>query len=125
MSEQSFEGAIINGKQFPFVRVTVAMQSSIVRRLRVRMIDMVSAKLFPYRRNLRAWKRVRAIAFVKNPLWKYLRIIPKELRCSQINLSTAGEIQARFFGYVGETVKEHDRHLLSQNPSKTETNQES
>jgi hypothetical protein len=119
MNDEIFEGYQIGEKKFPFIRVTVAGQAKVVKRFRTTFRDLFSKTLFPHSANIRMWKRLRSVAFVKNPLWKYLRIIPKELRCSEMNLKTAGELQARFFVIVGEIVKGHDAPLLSLNPSQT------
>jgi hypothetical protein len=119
-----FEGAEINGKQFPFVRITIAEQGRIAKRLRGTFRDAVSNIFFPHRGYLRMWKKVRSIAFVKNWQWKYLRIIPQELRCSQIDMKIAGELQVSFFGYIRGTVSAYEEFLKSLNPSPIETNKE-
>ena len=73
--------------------------------------------------NIRVWKKTRSVAF--NWEWKWLGYVPKELRCPEIDLDLAGELQADFFVRVREMVKRHDAHLRSLNNSqiqKQETN---
>lgn len=120
MNEEIFEGAEIDGKRFPFIRVTVAGQKKVVKKFKPNLRDLLSATFFPSSANIRSWKKTRSVAFVKTGIWKWFRIVPKELRCSEMNLKLAGELQARFFDIVGETVKGHDAPLLSLNPSQTE-----
>jgi len=117
--DELFQGAEINGKQFPFVRVTVAKQAKIIKRFNPGFFGRMMQILFPLRNNLRMWKRVRSVAFIKTGSWKYLRIIPKELRSSEISLKLAGELQASFFSYVGVEVEGHDKPLLSVTGLKT------
>ncbi len=123
MSTQNnlFQGAEINGKQFPFVRVTVAKQHEILKKFRPKLRDAFSQRFRPETNNSRMWKKVRSLAFVKDWKWKYFFIVPKELRLSQISLKLSGEIQANFFDYVAAEVKGHDAPLNSLNPSRTET----
>ena len=116
-NKEIFEGAIIGDKQFPFVRVTVAKQAKIINKFKPTIINSICQWLWPERNNLRMWKRVRSIAFEKDWKWKFFGIIPKELRCSEMSLKQAGELQADFFALVGETVKGHDAPLLSLNSS--------
>ena len=117
MSEDKFEGAVIGDKKFPFVRVTVAKQAKIINKFKPTIINSICQWLWPERNNLRMWKRVRSIAFEKDWKWKFFGIIPKELRCSEMSLKQAGELQASFFARVGEIVKGHDAPLLSLNSS--------
>ena len=116
-NKEIFEGAIIGDKQFPFVRVTVAKQAKIINKFKPTIINSICQWLWPERNNLRMWKRVRSIAFEKDWKWKFFGIIPKELRCSEMSLKQAGELQASFFARVGEIVKGHDAPLLSLNSS--------
>jgi hypothetical protein len=133
---------LINGKEFEFIRVTVTKQVEIAKKFKMSLIDTVIESGYITRRkkfldanpnieitekelmdlglirvdvkaNKKAWKKIRSVAFIKTGLWKYLRIIPKELRCSQIQLKQAGELQASFFDYVGAEVKAHDTPLNS------------
>lgn len=128
MDEQGkvFEGyKAENGKQFPFVRVTVAKQAKVINKFKIpvwNILFKIYCAFTPARNNLRMWKKVRSVAFVKSGLWKYLRIIPKELRCSEMQLKLAGELQASFFGYVEAEVKGHDAPLLSLKGSPIENN---
>lgn len=117
----TFEGAEINGKQFPFVRVTVAKQVKIIKKFKPTIFNAIAERFFPEGNNKRMWKRVRSVAFVKDWKWKYLRIVPKELRCSEISINMVGGLEARFFAYVREMVKEHDGQLLSATYSKIES----
>jgi hypothetical protein len=119
MSEQ-FEGAIVGGKEFPFIRITVASQAKILKKFKPSFWGAIAEWLWPERNNLRMWKKVRSIAFVKDWKWKYLRIMPKELRCKELNLNEAGGIKADFFAYARAKANEHDAPLLSLSPSKTE-----
>ena len=107
----AFEGVEISGKQFPFVRVTIARQAEIIKKFKPTIIGVFAQSFSPERNNQRMWKKVRSVAFVKDWKWKYFRIIPKELRCSEIKIQQAGELQASFFSYVGEAVKGHDEPL--------------
>lgn len=111
MTNPAFEGAEINGKQFPFIRVTIASQKRIADKFMPSRLSLFLDRHFPERLIFRMWKRVRSVAFVKDWKWKYFRIIPKELRCSEIGLKSVGEIQASFFVYVAETVSAYN--LLS------------
>jgi hypothetical protein len=122
MSDPVFEGATINGKQFPFVRVTVAKQSKIISKFKPTLRGIIAQSLFPSSQNKRMWKKVRSVAFVKFGLWK-IGVIPKELRCSEMQLKLAGELQASFFGYVAVEVKGHDEPLKTVRDSQTEINQ--
>ncbi|MBE3139046.1 MAG: hypothetical protein IMZ53_00520 [Thermoplasmata archaeon] len=115
-----FEGATINGKQFPFVRVTVTRQAKIISKFKPTLRGIIANSLFPSSQNKRMWKKVRSVAFVKYGLWK-IGIIPKELRCSEMQLKLAGELQANFFGYVAAEVKGHDEPLSAVRGSQTET----
>jgi hypothetical protein len=117
--EPGFEGAEVGGKRFPFARITVAAQPKIIRTFRPTVIAALREKYFPQTNNLRMWKKVRAVAFVKDWKWKYLGIIPKELRSSEIGLKESGEIQASFFVYLQGMVNGHDAPLLSAIDSKT------
>ena len=125
-NKEIFEGAVIGDKQFPFVRVTVAKQAKIINKFKPTIINSICQWLWPERNNLRMWKRVRSVAFVKTGLWKWLWflpfefVVPKELRCSEMSLKQAGELQASFFARVGEIVKGHDAPLLSLNSSQTQ-----
>ena len=113
MASETFEGAEINGKQFPFVRITVSQQKSIINRFKPTVLGILFEKYFPQTINQRAWKRTRSIAFEKDWKWKYFGIIPKELRCSHMGLKQAGEIQADFFSRLWATVQGHDAPWLS------------
>lgn len=106
-NEPTFEGAEINGKQFPFVRVTIASQKRIIDRFNPSRLAIFLDEHFPGGRMIRVWKHVRSVAFVKDWKWKYFRIVPKELRCSEIGIKQAGEIQASFFVYVAAIVNEY------------------
>lgn len=110
----------VGGKQFQFVRITVSKQARIIRKFQRSLLAGLAHIMDPAGDNGRAWRKVRSVAFVKDWKWKYLRIVPKELRCSDMSLKQAGELQASFFVYVAEEVKAHDLPLLSQNLSKTE-----
>ena len=121
MSDELFEGAEINGKQFPFVRITIAEHAKIVKKFKPRFRDAISKVFFPENETVRTWKRVRSIAFVKTGLWKYLRIIPVEFRCSEISIKQVGEIQASFFSYVREAGKGSNELLAFVTPSKIES----
>lgn len=118
----TFDGAEINGKQFPFARITIAHQPKCIKKFSPTIVSTLRERCFPQTNNLRMWKRVRAVAFEKDWKWK-LGIIPKELRCSEIGLKEAGEIQARFFDYLQEMVKGHDEPLLSAINIKTVSDQ--
>jgi hypothetical protein len=124
MEETLFEGAEINGKQFPFVRITIAEQAKIAKKFKPRFRNAITSVLFRETEKMRQWKRTRSVAFVKNPAWKYLGIIPIELRCSQIEMKLTARIEARFFEYVGETVKEYNELLAFVTPSKIENEPE-
>jgi hypothetical protein len=110
----------IGGKQFPFIRVTVSKQSEIIKMFQLGLFAGLAHILNPSGDNRRMWKRVRSVAFVKDWRWKYLRIIPEELRCNEVSLRQAGEIQASFFEYARAEVNAHDQPLRSQTSSKTE-----
>jgi len=110
-----FNGAEINGKKFPFVRVTIAKQERIIQQFKPTIRTAFMERWRPEGNNKRMWKRVRSLAFEKTGLWKWLRIVPEELRCSNMSLKLAGELQARFFSSVAAEVKEHDEHLRSAN----------
>lgn len=121
MTDELFEGAEINGKKFPFVRVTPASHARILNKLKPTIREIIAQSLFRSSSNKRAWKKVRSIAFIKTGTWKWCRIIPKELWCSDIPLRLAGGIQADFFAYVKAEVNAHDALLNSVMPSKTES----
>jgi hypothetical protein len=111
----------IGGKQFQFVRITVSKQAEIIRKIfRRKLFVGLMHILDPAGDNGRSWKKVRSVAFVKDWKWKYLRIIPKELRCSELSLRQSGELQASFFDYVAAEVNAHDAHLNLQTLLKTE-----
>lgn len=109
METSKFEGAEINGKLFPFVRITIASQAQIQNKFTPSRLALWLDKHFPEKRIYRVWKQVRSVAFVKDWKWKYFGIVPKELRFSEITLKQAGEIQASFFVYVAETVSVYDK----------------
>ena len=111
----------IGGKQFQFIRVTVSKQSKIIKVFHLGLFAGLFHILNPSGDNRRMWKRIRSVAFVKGWGWKYFRIIPKELRCNEIALRQAGEIQASFFDYARAEVNAHDLPLSSQMILKTET----
>jgi hypothetical protein len=122
MSE--YQGAIFNEgqpneKRFPFVRVTLAKQPKIMRKLRPTLRGAFKKYFFPYNTFAREWKMVRSVAF--DWKWKWIGYVPKELRCSQINLKQAGELKASFFGYFKATVDEHNAPLKPWMTSETET----
>ena len=168
MFDKLFEGAVIDGKEFPFVRITIANKSKMQRKIfSLSTIDFIVSNLYlkkikkeiaysksvgmtdeditiqsntensflmnrinisliglwKQRRNeseaFRLWKRVRANAFQKNFAWKWLRIIPKELRNSQIAFNIAGGLQVDFFGYFKAIVKEYEKQLSSLKVSPT------
>jgi hypothetical protein len=123
-----FEGATINGKQFPFVRVTVAGGARIVRRLNPTISGVIFQFIsFQWMRSsaadMRWWKKIRSVAFVKNGLWK-VGIVPKELRCSEILLQDAWGIEKCFFDYAEVKVNAHGVLFISAKDSQTEINQE-
>jgi hypothetical protein len=113
----------IGGKPFQFVRITVSGQARIIRKFSRSLYAGLAHIVNPAGDNSRQWKKVRSVAFVKDWKWKYLRIVPKELRCSEISLKQAGELQASFFGYVAAEVTAHDLPLISQTLLKTENEQ--
>jgi hypothetical protein len=119
--EKPFDGARINGKEFPFVRVTVAKHKKICKKLNITMREAVLMHIASAGNKMREWKKIRSVAYVKTGLWKWMRIVPKELRCSQLDLDTAGGLKADFFDYVWTKVREHDRHLLSVKGSQIES----
>jgi hypothetical protein len=119
----AFEGAEINGKRFPFIRVSVANEPKIINRFLPHWpyIGRILDHYFPLTANKRAWKKVRRIAFEKDWKWKYFGIIPKELRCSEIKIQVAGGIQVDFFAYVAEARKEFSELIPSVNNTRTVT----
>jgi hypothetical protein len=117
--ESTFEGLEIEGKQFPFKRITLSHQAKIIHKLKPSYIEAIFLWLFPWKRNKRMWIRVRSLAFEKGWKWKVFRIIPKELRCSHIPISIAGGTQADFFKRVEVEVKGHDKPLISLDTSVT------
>ena len=119
--ESKFEGAEINGKQFPFVRITVSKQLEILKKFKPKARDILFQRFKPETNNSRMWKKTRSVAFVKGWKWKYFFIVPKELRLAQMGLKLSGEIQADFFAYVGAEVKGHDEQLNSVSHSKIES----
>jgi hypothetical protein len=119
MADETFEGAEVDGKRFPFIRISVAMEPKLIKKFLPSTIDAVLNKLFPLTANMRAWKKVRRIALQKDWKWKYLGIIPKELRCSNIKIQVAGGIQADFFAYVTTNHEEFKKLFDSVNNSQT------
>lgn len=127
MSNELFEGATINGKQFPFVRITVAGGARINKKLNPTLcgtiIQLITFQwLRPASVNIRWWKKLRSIAFVKTGLWKYLRVVPKELRCSNILLREVSEIEKSFFDYAGVKASARGVLFISAKDSQTENN---
>jgi hypothetical protein len=131
MSDELFEGIIFNKgqtneKRFPFVRITVAKQVKIINKFKPTIRNAVVQFIAPSKINFRMWRKVRSVAFIKTGLWKWFGflpfefIIPKELRCNEILLDLAGELQASFFRFVAAAVKGHDEPLLSLKNSQTE-----
>jgi hypothetical protein len=121
-TELIFGGAIVNGREFPFIRITVSAHSKITNKFHKTIRQVVADTLFPSGFRKREWKRVRSVAYVKDWRWKWLRIIPKELRIKNLDLEIAGGLKADFFGYWREKVKAHDEPLNLLNPSPTENN---
>ena len=121
MNDELFDGAVVDGKRFPFIRVTVANEPKLIRRFRPSTFAALLDKYFPLTANARSWKKVRRIAIEKDWKWRYLRIIPKELRCSQIKIQVAGGIQADFFAYCARNRKEFSALFDSANSSQTGT----
>jgi hypothetical protein len=123
-----------NEKRFPFVRVTESQQPKIVKKLtRVNWRAFIYNKWNEKKRNKyisehpeatykdllkeglvylsiyqskREWKIIRSVALEKNLLWKWVGIIPKELRCNVIQVKDAREIKKKFDNYLMEVTKE-------------------
>ena len=102
-----FEGAVIEGRAFPFIKVTLSGHAKIMRffyhggflgQLRY----STHLLFFPSRSVIREWKMFRSIAFKKNFTWKIFRIIPKELRIKSFNLRDYKVIKKSFFEYSVE-----------------------
>ena len=118
IKDKTFEGAVVDGRKFPFIRLTVTSSAKTLKKL--------LPPLFNFRDvfnksgiKKRWWIKVRGIAFQKNIAWKLFGIVPHELRCSVIRPEKAEEIEIDFFVYAGVIVKEYERLLLSANPSLT------
>jgi hypothetical protein len=148
MTDELFEGAIIGEKRFPFVRVTESSQPRIVKKIskpnyralifnwftrkkreqyirlhpNAVMGDLVKEGLiyFSVYQSKREWKIIRSIAFQKSGLWKWLGIIPKELRCKNIEIRVAREVKKKLDAYLMETVKEQGAQSGSLISSQTE-----
>ncbi len=67
------------------------------------------------------WKKTRAMAIKKPFVWKWLRIVPKEFRCKNIDKKTAGGIQANFFSYYQVEANAYDEQfkILSSSPTES------
>ncbi len=133
------EGAAVGGKFFPFVRVTPNSQARIMKKMRITRLEALAfrARLkkqnkmklsifevailerFERTQSRLEWKRVRSVAFIKNFTWRWFGIVPKELRCSNIEVSSTGGIQADFFKYFTGQVEEYRKPLEILKPSPT------
>lgn len=149
MADESFEGVELNGKQFPFVRITESMQPKIIKKItktnwravlynfwkqkaRIKYIadnpkatykDLILEGLVysSVYQSKREWKIIRSVAFQKNFLWKWFGIIPYELRCNVIEIRKAREIKKKFDNYLTETTKGQDEQTNSLNNLPTES----
>jgi hypothetical protein len=120
--DRHFEGARVNGREFPFVRVTVTGSATILKKFNPSLCKIILQLISfqwarPSGKDKRWWKKLRSVAFVKTGLWKWFRIVPKELRCSEITQHEAWEIEESFFVYAGATVNERGVLSLSAKPS--------
>ena len=150
MSDELFEGAVINGKEFPFVRITESMQPKILKKLsrldwrallynlwkqkkRVEYVknnpnatykDLVKEGLvyISIYHNKREWKIIRSVAFEKNFLWKVFGIIPYELRCNVIKVQDSKDIKKKFDNYLMEATQEPEGQIVSSEGSETKNN---
>ena len=148
MTDELFEGAIIGEKRFPFVRVTESSQPRIVKKISksnyralifnwftrkkreqyIRlhpsavMGDLVKEGLvyFSVYQSKREWQTIRSIAFQKDFFWKWFKIIPKELRCKNIEIRVAREVKKKLDAYLMETVKEQEGQSALLKNSQTE-----
>jgi hypothetical protein len=122
-TEAIFEGAEIAGKQFPFITVSIDSVITVAKKFHpywfeiiynfakqkkriaylkanpgAKYSDLVRLGLvyFSIKTGRREWKNFRSVAFVKTGLWKWLRIVPKELRCNNMNPRYAEEVKKNF-----------------------------
>jgi hypothetical protein len=136
MTDETFEGVEISGRLFPFVRITESMQPKIVKKItkldwrallwnrwykkdRIKYIkdnpqatykDLVKEGLvyISVYHAKREWKIIRSVAFEKDFLWKWLGIIPYELRCNVIDVRATRGIKKKFDNYLLEMTKDQD-----------------
>lgn len=118
----TFEGAEIDGKRFPFVRLTVNGFAHMSKKLQPTLLSVLISAFFPAKKKKRWWKKVRAAAFVKRGSWR-IGIVPKELRCSVMLQKKAEEIEESFFRYAGVPVQEQKEPSASANPTQTLKNE--
>lgn len=115
MSEEIFEGAEINGKKFPFKRLTISSSAKMVKILMPSFYQSLKNIFFSYNQKKYWWKKVRSAAFERRGLWRF-GIIPRELRCSVVEPKKAEEIEESFFVYAPEIVRECERLSKYRNP---------
>ena len=166
MTNETFEGVELNGKLFPFVRITESMQPKIAKKItkldwrailwnkwfekeRKKYItehplksydelvkkhneenpkNPVNNLYFQYKDLVkeglvyvsvyhakREWKIIRSVAFQKNFLWKYFKVIPYELRCNVIDVRATREIKKKFDNYLLAMTKDQDGQISSSN----------
>jgi hypothetical protein len=152
MTDDLFEGVELNDIRLPFVRVTESMQPKIVKKLTRQNWRAVLFNLWQQKarnkyikehpkatykdlvieglvyssvyQSKREWKIIRSVAFQKNFLWKWLGIIPYELRCNVIETKKAREIKKKFDNYLVETTKEQDEQISSSSNSPIKSKEE-
>jgi hypothetical protein len=120
-----FEGAELNGKRFPFVHITISSQAKIMRKFFPTLRDVMLKRLRPETQLLRHWKKLRSVAFVKSGSWKWMGIIPHELRIDVIKPEEVKKIDADFFRYCGLTLLVSKEQSDSQKATETKTQTQS
>ena len=101
--ELMYDGYIAgNGRRFPFVELTVTQSAKIIGGIQLGIVESALWTSFPKKNKKRFWKKVRKIAFG----YHRFSIVPKELRCSNIKQEIAEKIEADFFVYAQEIVKD-------------------
>lgn len=96
------ESIKIGTREFSFTRITLARQEQIEAKLVNRKQHKRFQKIF----NRLYWRKFCRLAFVMDFKWKYLGLVPNELKYSNVSLKDFGGIQAAFFGYYGAIAKE-------------------
>lgn len=97
---------IIDGRQFEFKKLTMEYRAGFLAKQKqwhkeYKDSDTIEPLILSVNEDKKHWNWFINFAIKKNFLWKWFRIIPKQLRYGEIGIKEAEGLLVDFFTYIG------------------------